>query len=88
MLLNEDCLEAMQKLIDDGVQVDSIVTDPPYHLTSIVDRFGKKGFNLAFRVLGRLQRFCNPVTQNLMNLLITLFLETTCIYWDIGKLKY
>ena len=43
MLLNEDCLVAMQKLIDDGVQVDSIVTDPPYHLQSIVDRFGKKG---------------------------------------------
>ena len=41
MLLNDDCLEAMQKLIDDGVQVDSIVTDPPYHLQSIVDRFGK-----------------------------------------------
>jgi len=41
MLLNEDCLEAMQKLIDDGVQIDSIVTDPPYHLQSIVDRFGK-----------------------------------------------
>ena len=33
----------MQKLIDDGVQVDSIVTDPPYHLTSIVKRFGKEG---------------------------------------------
>ena len=39
MLLNGDCLEAMQKLIDDGVQVDSVVTDPPYHLQSIVDRF-------------------------------------------------
>ena len=33
----------MQKLIDDGKQVDSIVTDPPYHLTSIVERFGKEG---------------------------------------------
>ena len=43
MLLNDDCLKAMQKLIDDGVQVDSIVTDPPYHLQSIVDRFGKEG---------------------------------------------
>jgi len=41
MLLNDDCLVAMQKLFDDGVQVDSIVTDPPYHLQSIVDRFGK-----------------------------------------------
>ena len=43
MLLNDDCLVTMQKLIDDGVQVDSIVTDPPYHLQSIVDRFGKEG---------------------------------------------
>ena len=42
MLLNDDCLVAMQKLIDDGAQVDSIVTDPPYHLQSIVDRFGKE----------------------------------------------
>ena len=43
ILINGDCIEQMQKLIDDGVQVDSVVTDPPYHLTSIVDRFGKKG---------------------------------------------
>jgi len=43
MLLNKDCLVTMQKLIDDEVQVDSIVTDPPYHLQSIVDRFGKEG---------------------------------------------
>jgi len=42
MLLNGDCIEEMQKLIDDGIQVDSIVTDPPYHLQSIVDRFGKE----------------------------------------------
>ena len=32
----------MQKLIDDGVQVDSIITDPPYHLTSIVKRYSKE----------------------------------------------
>ena len=43
LLLNGDCIEQMQKLIDDGVQVDSVVTDPPYHLTSIVKRFGKVG---------------------------------------------
>ena len=43
LLLNGDCIEEMQKLIDDGVQVDSVVTDPPYHLQSIVDRFGKEG---------------------------------------------
>ena len=38
LLLNGDCIEEMQKLIDDGKQVDSVVTDPPYHLTSIVQR--------------------------------------------------
>ena len=43
LLLNGDCIKQMQKLIDDGVQVDSVVTDPPYHLTSIVKRFGKEG---------------------------------------------
>ncbi len=43
LLLNGDCIEEMQKLIDDGKQVDSVVTDPPYHLTSIVKRFGKEG---------------------------------------------
>ena len=44
MLLNNgDCIEVMQRLIDDGVQVDSVVTAPPYHLTSIVERFGKEG---------------------------------------------
>jgi DNA modification methylase len=38
-----DCLDVMRRLIADGVQVDSVVTDPPYHLTSIVKRFGKPG---------------------------------------------
>ena len=37
---NGDCLEVMDKL--DKCSVDSIVTDPPYHLTSIVKRFGKE----------------------------------------------
>ena len=43
LLLNGDCIEEMQKLIDDGKQVDSVVTDPPYHLTSITERYGKEG---------------------------------------------
>ena len=29
-LHNEDCIEQMQKMIDEEVQVDSVVTDPPY----------------------------------------------------------
>jgi len=43
MIINGDCLEVMQRLIDDGVKVDAVVTDPPYHLTSITERFGKEG---------------------------------------------
>jgi len=42
-----DCLEVMQALIDEGVTVQSCVTDPPYHLTSIVKRFGKTNINGA-----------------------------------------
>lgn len=34
-----DCLDKLKELSDNSV--DSIVTDPPYHLTSIVKRFGK-----------------------------------------------
>ena len=41
-LINGDCLEEMKTLINNGVQVDSVVCDPPYHLTSIVKRFGGK----------------------------------------------
>jgi site-specific DNA-methyltransferase (adenine-specific) len=36
-----DCIEVLKTLEDNSV--DSIVTDPPYHLTSIVKRFGKEG---------------------------------------------
>jgi site-specific DNA-methyltransferase (adenine-specific) len=36
-----DCIEVLKTLEDNSV--DSIITDPPYHLTSIVKRFGKEG---------------------------------------------
>ena len=36
-----DCIEVLKTLENNSV--DSIVTDPPYHLTSIVKRFGKEG---------------------------------------------
>lgn len=29
-LINDDCLKAMDTLIDEGVKVDVIITDPPY----------------------------------------------------------
>lgn len=37
-LLHMDCRAALANMADDSV--DSVVTDPPYHLTSIVKRFG------------------------------------------------
>ena len=33
-LYNGDCLEVMDKLIKEGVQVDAIITDPPYGTTA------------------------------------------------------
>ena len=42
MIIHGDCLTEMQRLIDEGVKVDAVVTDPPYHMISIVKRFGKK----------------------------------------------
>lgn len=35
-----DCIEVLKTIPDNSI--DSIVTDPPYHLTSIVKRFGKE----------------------------------------------
>lgn len=29
-LYNDDCLEVMQQLIDNGIKVDAVITDPPY----------------------------------------------------------
>ncbi len=43
LLLNGCCRKEMKKLQRQKIMVDAIVTDPPYHLTSIVERFGKDG---------------------------------------------
>lgn len=32
-LIQGDCLEVMDKLIDEGIKVDAIITDPPYNIT-------------------------------------------------------
>lgn len=54
MLYNDDCLVVMKNLIEKNTQVDSIVTDPPYHLTNANDEnkgfMGKQwdGGNIAF----------------------------------------
>ena len=40
-LFNGDSKLILPELIAKGITVDCVVTDPPYHLTSMVDRFGK-----------------------------------------------
>jgi site-specific DNA-methyltransferase (adenine-specific) len=57
-LYNEDCIEQMQTMIAEGVQVESIVTDPPYELgfmgkswDSTGIAFQKETWELAFQLL-------------------------------------
>lgn len=35
-----DCLDVLERMAADGIWVDGCVTDPPYHLASIVSRLG------------------------------------------------
>jgi len=73
-LHNEDCIEQMQKMIDEGVQVDSVVTDPPYELNfmgkswdSTGIAFQKNTWELAFQLLkpgGHLLAFAGSRTYH------------------------
>ena len=75
-LYNEDCIVQMQKMIDEGVQVDSVVTDPPYELgfmgkswDSTGIAFQKETWELAFRLLkpgGHLLAFSGSRTYHRM----------------------
>ena len=42
-LFEGDNRESLRRLIDQGVRVHSVVTDPPYGLVSVQKRFGKEG---------------------------------------------
>ncbi len=42
-LFSGDNRESLRRLIDQGVRVHSVVTDPPYGLVSVQKRFGKDG---------------------------------------------
>ncbi len=43
LIINADCMYAIRELIDKGVQVDSIVTDPPYGLGFMNKAWDKSG---------------------------------------------
>ena len=55
ILINDDCLKAMSRMVDLGIRVDAIITDPPYkldfHLGGQQERakhFTKLGNNIKF----------------------------------------
>ena len=51
---NADCLEVMQRLVNKGMQVDAIITDPPYgYLKHKLDKWfdNNKFFELAYRLV-------------------------------------
>jgi len=53
-LYNADCLEIMQRLVNKGMQVDAIITDPPYiYLDHKLDRRfdNQKFFKLAYEII-------------------------------------
>ena len=76
LLLNGDCIEEMQKMIDEGIQVDSVVTDPPYELgfmgkswDSTGIAFQKETWELAYQLLkpgGHLLAFSSSRTYHRM----------------------
>lgn len=39
-MLQGDCTLLLRQLLEQGMRVDAVVTDPPYHLASIVSRLG------------------------------------------------
>ena len=75
-LHNKDCIVQMQKMIDEGVQVDSVVTDPPYELNfmgkswdSTGIAFQKNTWELALQLLkpgGHLLAFAGSRTYHRM----------------------
>lgn len=61
-----DNRDLLRELIAAGVRVHSVVTDPPYHLESIVKRFGKQGSAPAkFGSDGRFSRASKGFMQKL-----------------------
>lgn len=53
-LYNADCLEIMQRLVNKGMQVDAIITDPPYgYLDHKLDKWfdNNKFFKLAYDII-------------------------------------
>ena len=48
-LFNGDCLEVMDKLIEQGIKVDAVITDPPYNIAkdNNFHTMGRSGVDLS-----------------------------------------
>lgn len=62
-VLEGDCREVMRRLVLKGETVQSIVSDPPYHLESIVKRFGKADMAADGSVMGKVRDRANPYAR-------------------------
>ena len=52
-LWSGDCRDSMRQMAAEGVLFDACVTDPPYHLTSIVKRFAATSVGDATQTAAR-----------------------------------
>lgn len=92
-----DCLEVMQRMVDEGVQVDSIVTDPPYEIGFMGKKWDASGiayntktWELALALLkpgGHLLAFGGTRTYHRMTCAIedAGFEIRDCIMWVYGQ---
>jgi DNA modification methylase len=97
LCINDCCKIAMKKLIEDGVQVDSIVTDPPYELGFMSKSWDKSGiandinvWKLALQILkpgGHLLAFGGTRTYHRMACAIedAGFEIRDCVNWIYGQ---
>lgn len=81
-LIHGDCIEEMQKLINKGVKVDLILTDPPYNVSSknkttkVRELEGRKPINYYYGDWDNMERqeFLD-FTKNWLNLCVNLLKE-------------
>lgn len=81
-LIQGDCLVELQKLIDDGVKVDLVLTDPPYNVSAknktskVRELKGRKPMNYYYGDWDNMERqeFLD-FTKNWLNLCVNLLKE-------------
>ena len=70
-LYNGDCLEVMDKLIDEGVKVDIIITSPPYNIGKEYEK--KKDINIYLKWIEDVVAKCEKILK-----------ENGTIIWNVG----